>query len=122
MVFFAPGSAEMGGDGTRHLGALATDYHRQGQYARVTLRARSDTVGSRRANRSLARRRGEAVRDYLAARGIPFGRITIVALGEEELFSPTPDGVPDRLNRMVQAFIEREPDREADAGRVPATC
>ncbi|HYE26833.1 MAG TPA: OmpA family protein [Allosphingosinicella sp.] len=109
LIHFAPGSAAVSRESAAALDRFAADYQRQPARTNVTLLARADRTGSALGNQRLSRRRGEAVRTYLMARGVPHDRIRVVAWGEPRLLVDTPDGVAERSNRLVQAFFEPAP-------------
>ncbi|MGB3472871.1 MAG: OmpA family protein, partial [Erythrobacter sp.] len=69
--------------------------------ASVMLAGHTDTAGSKTYNMALASRRNDAVRAYLAGRGVPEARITGQAFGESDLQVPTADGVREQKNRRV---------------------
>lgn len=61
----------------------------------------TDRVGTSADNLRLARRRAEAVRAALAARGYPAASIIVAAAGEDRPLVETADGVSERQNRFV---------------------
>ena len=73
-----------------------------------TLRGHSDSRGDDRANLRASRRRAETVRDYLAAKGIDPGRMTVIALGETTPLVPNahPDGSDDPAARQKNRRVE----------------
>jgi len=73
-----------------------------------TLRGHSDSRGDDRANLRASRRRAETVRDYLAAKGIDPGRMTVIALGETTPLVPNahPDGSDDPVARQKNRRVE----------------
>ena len=54
----------------------------------ITLSGHTDSAGADRANLVTARRRAQAVADYLVAQGVDRARITIIALGERRPVAP----------------------------------
>jgi outer membrane protein OmpA-like peptidoglycan-associated protein len=125
LIHFAPGSAAVSREGAAALDRFAADFQRQPARTQVTLVARADRSGSARRNLALSLRRGEAVRTYLMARGIPHERISILARGESSPFVDTPDGVAERWNRVVQALFDPAPPtgtQVAASGERPTTC
>ena len=68
----------------------------------MTIDGHSDRSGASAANLASSRRRAEFVRDYLAARGIPGGAMTIRAYGESWPIIATEDGVREVQNRRVE--------------------
>jgi OmpA-OmpF porin, OOP family len=66
----------------------------------------TDRVGSEADNVALSRRRAEAVRDALLARGMsPRVEVRIVAAGEADPLVETADGVPEPQNRHVSIIF-----------------
>ena len=82
--------------------------------ARFVVRGHTDALGDDRANLLASRRRAEAVRDYLAAKGVAPGRVEVVALGERRPVAPnaTLDGADDPAGRARN--------RRADVTVLPA--
>ena len=58
-----------------------------------------------RLNEGLSRRRAEAVRDYLAAHGVPLSEMAVNWHGETDLRVPTGNDVPQSQNRRVEIDI-----------------
>ena len=92
-IYFASGSAELGpqaiGGLERALATLRRDMA-AGSVTSVTISGHTDDVGETETNVELSRRRAEAVRDWLVARGIDAALVRIEALGES-----TPAGAND---------------------------
>lgn len=74
----------------------------------VTLRGHSDSRGNDGDNKVASRIRAEKVRDYLVAKGVDKGRISIVALGEARPAAPnaTEDGKDDPEGRAKNRRVE----------------
>lgn len=70
--------------------------------ARVMLAGHTDRAGSTQYNQGLAQRRNDAVRAYIASRGVPAAAITAQAFGESQPRVPTADGVREAQNRRVE--------------------
>ncbi|MFL6858163.1 MAG: OmpA family protein [Allosphingosinicella sp.] len=102
LVMFDAGSAELGPEAQGILDAAASSFLGQGGSGRYRLIGHSDRAGSAAANLRLSRRRAEAVRDYLAAHGIPLGLMDVAAAGEAGLPVATPDGAAEPRNRFVE--------------------
>ena len=87
------------------LNNLATAMQTPAAHTRVlVVTGHTDPFGSAEYNLDLSRQRAEAVRRYLAARGVPADRIKTVGMGENALLSHSNHD----LNRRVefQAFME----------------
>ena len=65
----------------------------------------TDAVGSDEFNDALARKRADAVRASLIARGIDGEDIVAIGKGKRELLIPTPDGVAEPRNRRVEIVV-----------------
>lgn len=88
----------------------------------IVLGGHSDAGGSDDANLRASQERAEAVRDWMVENGVPEGRITLVAFGEQNPVAPNalPDGSPDEEGRAANRRVEirvaaegaEEPERE----------
>lgn len=105
IVFFASGSASLDARGEAILDGTV-QWLRRGEAPRVRLGGSADRVGSAAANRRLARRRAEAVRDALLRRGFPAGAIAVEAYGETRPLVETDDGIAEPQNRYVYIAAE----------------
>ena len=103
-VFFDWGKSEITRDASATLDEIASAY-RDGM--RVELVGHSDRSGSTWSNLRSSRKRAEAVRDYLAGKGIPGTAIALSAVGEREPIIATDDGVREVQNRSVEIRIAR---------------
>ncbi|HUF87490.1 MAG TPA: OmpA family protein [Thermohalobaculum sp.] len=65
----------------------------------------TDTMGSVEYNQGLSERRAGSVADYLEARGIPRGAMTLAGRSELELAVQTGDQVREPLNRRVEITL-----------------
>ena len=72
----------------------------------VLLTAHSDSSGSPAANRLMAQRRAEAVRDLLLRNHVPARLIRIRSLGESALPVRTPVNVREPANRRVDLLLQ----------------
>jgi outer membrane protein OmpA-like peptidoglycan-associated protein len=70
--------------------------------AHVSLIAHADRAGPTGYNQHLSDRRGRAVINSMIERGIDRSRIDMTAVGETQPLVPTPDGVPEQGNRVVE--------------------
>lgn len=104
-ITFETGSAEFDAQGRRYAEETAQTMIRQAP-DRVTISAHTDERGTDAYNLELSRRRGEAVRRFLQARGVT-QPIEVIAKGESqplELLEPEHYGQEEvwRMNRRVQ--------------------
>lgn len=77
---FAFNSAELSSPQPK-LDELATLLNTDTSIGNVTIEGHTDRIGSPAANKALSQRRAEAVRDYLAAKGVAASRLEAVGLG-----------------------------------------
>jgi len=68
----------------------------------VVLVGKADRTGTDQYNMTLSQRRADAVRNALVASGIPADRIAMRWVGEREPPIPTPKGVREPRNRVVE--------------------
>jgi peptidoglycan-associated lipoprotein len=81
-VFFETDSSEITVQGRGTLDKQAQWLQRYGQYA-FTIEGHADERGTREYNIALGARRAQAVRDYLASRGISPQRMRTISYGKE---------------------------------------
>jgi peptidoglycan-associated lipoprotein len=81
-VFFESDSSELSQQARSTLEKQAQWLRQYGNYA-FTIEGHADERGTREYNIALGARRAQAVRDYLAARGIPASRMRTVSYGKE---------------------------------------
>lgn len=100
-VFFAPGGTHVRPEDEAILDNVVAAI-RTVDVRSIEITGYADRAGSESYNLALSRRRAEAVRDALLARGMSrHVLVSIVANGETQLLSPTEDGVADARNRVV---------------------
>jgi outer membrane protein OmpA-like peptidoglycan-associated protein len=73
--------------------------------AEVVITGHTDRVGTLEANDRLSLVRAEAVRDILAAAGVPRTAMTVAGRGEREPVLPTADEVAEARNRRVEIKV-----------------
>lgn len=73
--------------------------------AEVVITGHTDRVGTVEANDRLSLARAEAVRDILAAAGVPRSAMTVAGRGEREPVVPTADEVAEARNRRVEIKV-----------------
>jgi peptidoglycan-associated lipoprotein len=81
-VFFTTDSTDLTPTARQTLDRQATWLRRYTQYP-ITIEGHADERGTREYNLALGARRAAVVRDYLAARGVPAGRMHTVSYGKE---------------------------------------
>ena len=70
--------------------------------AQVMLAGHADRSGSAKYNVGLSQRRADAVKCYLAGKGVPDSAIATEAFGESKPLVDTADGVREPQNRRVE--------------------
>ena len=101
IVFFDWDRADITPQASSILDNAAEQYRATGN-AQVVLAGHADRSGSDQYNVGLSQRRAEAVRQYLAGRGIPEGVMRTEAFGESRPAVETADGVREPQNRRVE--------------------
>jgi outer membrane protein OmpA-like peptidoglycan-associated protein len=113
-VYFGWNSAAIAPDSRRALEELAVRLAWHGpDLDHVLLAAHTDSSGSPSANRLMAQRRAEAVRDILVRNHVPGRLIRIRNLGEGALPVRTPSNVREPSNRRVDLLIQLSADAQA---------
>jgi Cu-Zn family superoxide dismutase len=100
-LFFDWGKPELTRDAQAILDQVAAAYQ-QRHPSRVIVAGHTDRSGSSSYNLAASKRRAEAVKDYLAAHGIPGGVINASGYGESQPIVPTEDNVREVQNRRVE--------------------
>ncbi|MGZ5127112.1 MAG: OmpA family protein, partial [Burkholderiales bacterium] len=104
-VLFVTGRAEVTSDGLDAI-AKALEVMRNNPKAILLLKAYTDTRASDTLNRSLARRRADAVRQRLIAQGgIARNRIFVAELAKTDLPELTEQEIASRQNRSVEFVV-----------------
>jgi outer membrane protein OmpA-like peptidoglycan-associated protein len=101
IVFFEWDKSDITPEASTILNNAASAYANCGS-ASVMLAGHADRSGSAQYNVGLSQRRANAVRSYIAARGVPDSRISTEAFGETMPRVPTADGVRELQNRRVE--------------------
>jgi outer membrane protein OmpA-like peptidoglycan-associated protein len=106
-VHFDSGSAQLTPGGERRtLDAIARI--RSMAPAKVRVVAFTDRVGDSAYNLVLSKERALSVAAVLERSGLPRAMVEVVGSGEEGVPVPTPDGVPEPLNRSAGIFVVRD--------------
>ena len=108
IIFFAWDQPIVDGDAAARLDALVATLERS-PGVRLELAGHADRSGPAGPNVRAGRKRAEAVRAYLAARGIAGTAMTVVSYGETRPLIPTADGVREPQNRRVEITVTRAP-------------
>mgnify|MGYP001016393265 CR=1 FL=1 len=106
-VYFDWNSARVSEDSHAALERLAVALAWKGpELESIQLNSYTDASGSAAANRAVARRRAEAVRDVLVSYNVPGARIVMHALGETLPRVATRPGVREPRNRRVELLVQ----------------
>ena len=120
-IYFEWSSAAVAPDARRALEQLAVRLAWHGpDIDHVLLTAHADSSGSPAANRLIAQRRAEAVRDVLLRNHVPARLIRIRSLGETAPTVRTPANVREPANRRVDLLLQLSAGAQAvqlDEGR-----
>ena len=100
LVFFDWGKSEVSRDSAATLDAFAAAHSANPSPVHIT--GHSDRSGPAAANRRSSLERARIVADYLAAKGVTRGMITVAGKGEDEPLIATEDGVREVQNRRVE--------------------
>jgi outer membrane protein OmpA-like peptidoglycan-associated protein len=101
IVFFDWDKSDITPEAAAILDNAAAAYQQTGS-AQVMLAGHADRSGSADYNVGLSQRRADAVRAYLAGRGVPDGAMSTSAFGESQPLVQTADGVREPQNRRVE--------------------
>jgi outer membrane protein OmpA-like peptidoglycan-associated protein len=101
LVFFDWDKSIVTAEAAAILDRAAEQYASTGQTS-ITLAGNTDKSGSDAYNVGLSQRRADAVKAYMATKGVPDGSMTTEALGESRPLVDTADGVREPQNRRVE--------------------
>lgn len=104
-VFFTENSAELSTTATATLTKQADWLAKYSNY-RITVEGHSDEKGDKKKNMKLADQRAQAVRGYLAAKGIGAQRIRVVAFGRDKRIATCNDVSCWSQNRRVVTVLD----------------
>ncbi|MFL6244383.1 MAG: OmpA family protein [Thermoanaerobaculia bacterium] len=103
-LFFDTGKAVLKPGARNTLNKIAEQL-RMNPDARIEIEGHTDSVGSEEMNQALSEKRAKAVRDYLASRGLPEVRISMVGLGESTPIASNDTPAGRQQNRRVELVI-----------------
>ena len=106
IVFFAWDRPIIDGDAAARLDAMVAAVQRS-PGVRIDLSGHADRSGPEAPNLRSARKRAEAVRAYLASRGVPGAAMRVMSYGEARPLIATADGVREPQNRRVEVVVTR---------------
>ena len=102
---FASGQATLTGSAGASVQALAA-YLQAGPAANVRIEGHTDGQGEAAANLQLSQRRANAVRDALAAAGVPRSRVQAVGRGESAPIADDSSAAGRAKNRRVEIIVQ----------------
>lgn len=108
LVFFDWDKSLITAEAAAILDRAAEQYAATGQTS-VQLAGHADKSGKDAYNVALSQRRADAVKAYLATKGVPDGSITTEAFGESRPLVDTADGVREPQNRRVEITFSGAP-------------
>jgi outer membrane protein OmpA-like peptidoglycan-associated protein/opacity protein-like surface antigen len=108
LVFFDWDKSLITADAAAILDRAAEQFAATGQ-ANVALAGHADTSGAADYNMRLSQRRADAVKAYLAGKGVPEAAMVTEAFGETRLLVETADGVREPQNRRVEITFSGAP-------------
>ena len=108
LVFFDWDKSLITTDAAAILDRAAEQFAATGQ-ANVALAGHADTSGAADYNMRLSQRRADAVKAYLAGKGVPEAAMVTEAFGETRLLVETADGVREPQNRRVEITFSGAP-------------
>lgn len=111
IVFFELNQARLTAE-TKQILAEVVRAAKEAEDMRILATGHTDMVGDARANRKLARKRAEAVVEFLIDSGLDPLRVAVESRGEAEPLVPTGDEVPELQNRRVEIRFEPLPKTE----------
>lgn len=108
LVFFDWDKSLVTAEAAQILDRAAEQFAATGQ-ANVALAGHADTSGAADYNVRLSQRRADAVKAYLAGKGVPEAAMVTEAFGETRLLVETADGVREPQNRRVEITFSGAP-------------
>lgn len=108
LVFFDWDKSAITAEASAILDRAAEQYLATGQ-TRVALSGHADKSGKDDYNMKLSQRRADAVKAYLAGKGVPADAMGAEALGEARPLAETADGVREPQNRRVEIAFSGAP-------------
>ena len=101
IVFFDWDKSDITPEAASILDNAAAAYQRTGT-ASIELAGHTDKSGSDQYNQALSQRRADAVKLYLAGKGVPIAAMSTQAFGESQPLIDTADGMREPQNRRVE--------------------
>jgi outer membrane protein OmpA-like peptidoglycan-associated protein/opacity protein-like surface antigen len=108
LVFFDWDKSLITAEASAILDRAAEQYAATGQTS-IVLAGHADRSGTEEYNMRLSQRRSDAVKAYMAGKGVPEGSMTTEAFGESRPLVETADGVREPQNRRVEITFSGAP-------------
>jgi outer membrane protein OmpA-like peptidoglycan-associated protein len=105
-MLFASGKATLLPGSRSRLDRVAEALRKMGEGKQILVEGHADASGSNQLNDELSRKRAEAVRSYLAERGVPENTMRAVGKGELEPIADNETAVGRATNRRVEIEID----------------
>ncbi|HSU43120.1 MAG TPA: OmpA family protein [Casimicrobiaceae bacterium] len=103
-LYFVEGSDDLTQDSKDALERMFDDLARR-TVRDIVIVGHTDAVGSDQYNDALAKKRADAVRALLVARGVAANDIVAIGRGKRELLIATPSGIAEPRNRRVEIVV-----------------
>lgn len=103
-LYFIEGSDELTQDSKQTLERMFADLDKR-PVRDIVIVGHTDAVGSDQYNDAPAKKRADAVKAMLVARGIAQDDIVAIGRGKRDLLVPTPNGVAEPRNRRVEIVV-----------------
>lgn len=106
LVFFDWDKSDLTGGANDVIDAIVKEVMSRDDVNKIKINGHTDSSGGDRYNDKLSKKRAEAVRDALVARGIDPTMVVVEASGEKDLLVKTADNVREPANRRAQISLE----------------
>ena len=120
MVFFATAKAQILAKSFPLLAQIASVMKAHPEIPRLVIEGHTDSVGKREANVKLSQARADAVRAFLAKKGIAAGRLSSIGYGPDRPANDNETEAGRAKNRRVEFMIDWEAKPEAEPAVTPA--
>jgi len=106
LVFFDFNESALNDSAMPIIDTISQDIQRRQDITNVIVVGHTDTSGSAQYNERLSKRRANAVRQALVARGVNMNKVKVRGVGEGELRVPTDNNTREPANRRVEITFE----------------
>lgn len=105
MINFEPGKHKLGPSARKRLDDVARYLKSDNEVKRIELTGHTDSIGRKRNNDKLSERRSQAVRNYLAAKGIESNKLKLKSVGERKPVASNKTSKGRAKNRRTQISL-----------------